>query len=327
MADPTATNLFGVPLDQNNLNTLRQSMGPSSPKEQLRTFMSSQPQQSHSYEEKSGKHKGVAGTARSVLGFLGDFLLKKIGMPAMYGPGEEERKLNAAWEGHEQDPQAAIDRVTDVNYTEGQKLRNSESDNERLRAQQKSTAELRDARIQASQEAGLQKARVYAASGINSTNGWTPEKLTRDWSALRNQMISAGKRQGYDLSDDIPETADPVAINGFLDANVGLGTQRAQWLTERRDDRTYEMAGKRDQTTRRGQDLSHEDRQAAEAGRTDRNELNEGGRNDRNTRNERGRNERSSSLERGRNTRFENKPPAQGKIVTLPDGRKVKIKG
>lgn len=332
MADPTATNLFGVPLDQNSLGSLQQDIGSTGPAAQLKQYMGSRPQASHRYEEQSGKHKGAAGTARNVLGFLGDFLLKKIGMPAMYGPGEEERKLNAAWQGHEQDPQAALDRVTDVNYNAGIKQRDQYDDNQRLAAQQQSTAALRQERVDTMQEKTRTSVLDRTARYMNGIAGLPPEKRAEAYANGRKLWANSATVRGdpalqAQLDDFFPEKYDEGVVTGSIGQFVPVATQWNQAITSNRDSNNYEMAGKRDQTTRRGQDLSHTDRQAAEAGRTDRNTLNEGGRNERNTLNEGGRNDRTTTTEAGKDRRTLVKPPAQGRVVTLPDGRKVRIKG
>lgn len=77
------------------------------------------------YVERDAKHTGLGGVARDILGTLGDFLLTRLRMPAMYGPAQANRRLSSALQGYEQDPESAINRVTSINPTYGMQLRDN----------------------------------------------------------------------------------------------------------------------------------------------------------------------------------------------------------
>lgn len=252
MADPTApqtTPLFGVPV------------APQAAPAPV-AAPAAAPQK---YEEKDGKHRGVAGVARDILGTLGDFLLTRLHMPAMYAPAQKERKLAAAQEGYDTDPLGAINRATSVDPVFGAKLRDQYIDNQRLQAGQESTAEARNARLALAQEAQNQRTRGYAASMLGSMTTWDDKKREQFYPQMRQQVLGAAKRQGLDLSGELPETFDPTALDAFIDGAVPVGTQRAQRLTKERIDNQDEQAGARIGTTIRGQDLSHQDRVSGQA--------------------------------------------------------------
>jgi hypothetical protein len=252
--DPTApqtTPLFGVPVAPQANPVAAPVAAPAAP-----------PQR---YEEKDGKHRGVAGVARDILGTLGDFLLTRLHMPAMYAPAQKERKLASAQEGYDTDPLGAINRVTSIDPVFGAKLRDQYIDNQRLQAGQESTVEARNARLALAQDAQNQRTRGYAASMLGSMTTWDDKKREQFYPQMRQQVLSAAQRQGLDLSGELPETFDPTALDAFIDGAVPVGTQRAQRLTKERIDNQDEQAGARIDTTRRGQDISSADRAAGRA--------------------------------------------------------------
>lgn len=235
------TSLFGVPVQSGIEAGIKNIMSGVDPAAAQRV-QAAAPAQEHRYVERSGKHKGIAGVARDILGTLGDFLLTRLHMPAMYGPSQQQRKLEAAWQGHDEDPMAAIDRVTDVDFNTGNKLRDQYIDNKRQQALVDSTAETRAARVALATEALNSKIRMYGASMLGSMSNWSEDKRKQFYPQMREQVINAGKRQGLDLSGELPEDYDPVKLDAFIDAAVPVGTQRAQRLTGQRDLQHYEVA-------------------------------------------------------------------------------------
>ena len=230
------TPLFGVPIPEG------QQVQQTDPLELLGNLRSLQPNAGeHTYVEHSGKHKGVAGVARDILGTLGDFLLTRLHMPAMYGPGQQQRKLNAAWQGHDIDPQAALDRVTDVNFEQGNKLRNTYADNARADAAQASTAETREGRLAIANDLKDQSVRKFTGDMLESMSGWDEAKRVKFYPQVRDRIISAGKRQGYDLSEDLPEQYSPETapiIDAFISGAVPVATQRQQVINQQKADET-----------------------------------------------------------------------------------------
>jgi hypothetical protein len=109
------------------------------------------------------------------------------------------------------------------------------------------------------------RTRGYAASMLGSMATWDDAKRQQFYPQMRDQVINAGKRQGLDLSGELPEKFDPTALDAFIDGAVPVGTQRAQRLTKERIDNQDEQAGARVAATERGQDLSHADRQSGQA--------------------------------------------------------------
>jgi hypothetical protein len=253
MADPTApqtTPLFGVPIAAAGAPQAAPVAAPAAPQV---------------YREQDGKHRGVAGVARDILGTLGDFLLTRLHMPAMYAPAQKSRKLAAAEANIDTDPIGAIQQVSSLDPVFGAKLRDQYIDNQRLAATQASTTEARNARLAQAQEGVNLRTRGYAASMLGSMATWDDAKRQQFYPQMRDQVINAGKRQGLDLSGELPEKFDPTALDAFIDGAVPVGTQRAQRLTKERIDNQDEQAGARVAATERGQDLSHADRQSGQA--------------------------------------------------------------
>lgn len=194
------------------------------------------PRAPQAYQEQSGKHKGVAGVARDILGTLGDFLLTRLRMPAMYAPAQRDRKLAAAQTNTDTDPIGAIQQVSSLDPVFGAKLRDQYIDNKRLEASQASTIEARDSRLALAQEAQNLRTRSYAASMLESMASWDDAKRKQFYPQVRQQVLSAGKRQGLDLSDDLPAEFDATTLDAFIDGAVPVGTQRAHRLTKERID-------------------------------------------------------------------------------------------
>lgn len=303
MADPTApqnTPLFGVPLaPQPAAPVATTPVAPASPQR---------------YEEKDGKHRGVAGVARDILGTLGDFLLTRLRMPAMYGPAQQKRKLAAAQEGYESDPLGAINRVTSIDPVFGAKLRDQYIDNQRLAATQESTAEARNQRLGLANEAANQRTRTYAASMLGSMGTWDEAKRQQFYPQMREQVINAGKRQGLDLSAELPEAYDGVALDAFIDGAVPVGTQRTQRLSGDRIEATIRGQDVRSADVRRGQDIASGDRAAGRATTERGQDLTAGGRAASDATTRRGQDIRSRDTQRGQDLRPQKFTPDPNKI-------------
>lgn len=253
MADPTTpqmTPLFGVPVAP--VQPTATPVAPVAP-----------PAPPQRYVEQDGKHKGVAGVARDILGTLGDFLLTRLRMPAMYGPAQERRRLAAAQEGIETDPLGAIQRVSSLDPVFGARLRDQYIDNQRQAAAQASTAEAREARLAAAQTVQNDRTRSRAAAMLGTMATWDDPRRATNYGALREQVLRYGQANGLDLSNELPTEFDPVQLDSFIDGAVPVGTQRAQRLTRERMDQQQDQFEQRDATTRRGQDIASGDRAAS----------------------------------------------------------------
>jgi hypothetical protein len=238
MADPTApqtTSLFGVPL--NGQPAAPTGATPVAPKQ---------------YKEQDGKHRGVAGVARDILGTLGDFLLTRLHMPAMYAPAQRARKLSAAQANIDTDPVGSIQQVSSIDPVVGAKLRDQYIDNSRLAASQASTAEARDARL--AQAAALQneKNRNTSASYLGSLVGVPEADRANNYAAIRQRLLSRYGTSDPQLANDLPETYDPIAVDSFIDGAVPVGTQRSQRLQATRD-----AATDADRDAARGERVRH----------------------------------------------------------------------
>ncbi len=255
MADPTVqqtTPLFGVPMG---------GVAPvAAPPQAAPVAAPAQPQR---YVEQDGKHRGVAGVARDILGTLGDFLLTRLRLPAMYGPAQERRRLAAAQANIDSDPVGAIQQVSSIDPVFGAKLRDQYIDNNRLAATQASTAEARDARLAQAQALTDDRTRSRAAAMLGTMATWDDTRRATNYGALRDQAIRYAQANGLDLSNELPTEFDPVQLDSFIDSSVPVGTQRAQRLTRERMDQQQDQFEQRDATTRRGQDIASGDRAAS----------------------------------------------------------------
>lgn len=318
MADPTApspqtaqfTPLFGVPLGGAATVAPPQatSVAPPTP---------AQPQR---YVEQDGKHRGIAGVARDILGTLGDFLLTRLQLPAMYGPAQRNRRLAAAQQNIDTDPVGAIQQVSSIDPVFGAKLRDQYIDNQRLAAVQASTAEARDARLAAARAVQDDRTRSRAAAMFGTMATWDDNRRAQNYGALRDQVLRYGKAQGLDMSNELPETWDntttPVALDSFIDGAVPVGTQRSQRLTRERMDQQQSQFDQRDATTRRGQDITSGDRRRGQ-------DITARGQDIRSADTRRGQDVRSADTRRGQDMRPQKFVPDPNKIY-VQGGRRFR---
>ena len=226
------TPMFGVPMTTPN--------APIMPV-QNRTMV--QPSgQSHTFKETSGKHRGIAGVARNVLGTLGDFLLKNIGFDPIYAPAQQKRKMNEAWQGHEVDPVAAIDRITSINFKEGTRLANEYADNARQDAANAVTAQDRAAALAKAEAAEAAKARSISLNMLNTV--FDKEEIKRP--ATYDAVKALIKKQNPGL--ELPDTYDETALKAIVAGEVPV---KDQIRIENQDDQAEE----RIQVTREGQTI------------------------------------------------------------------------
>lgn len=203
-----------------------------------------------------GKHHGIAGLARDVLGTLGDFLLTRLHMPAMYAPAQHQRELEEAAQNFQTDPLGAIQKVGHVDFGAGQKMYDTYIDNQRQQALASSTIESRNARLSAAQDALAAKTRNTAGAYLGSLDRETdPAKKAALYASLRPQLLALGAKNKVDFSDELPETYNPDVVDAFMNGGVPLGRQRSQTITQDRNDNTNDRAIDRNNTTNRGIDV------------------------------------------------------------------------
>ena len=244
--DPTqATPSFGVPL-----NT-----APAAPSQTPAAQPAPQ-----KYVEQDGKHKGVAGVARDILGTLGDFLLTKLGVGPMYAPAQRQRKLAIAQQSFNEDPLGAINQVTSIDANMGAKMREQFIDNQRIAAQNAATNKQRDSRLALAKQAQDEKTSGVAASMLGSMHDWTDEERKQKYPTMRKTVIDIAKRKGLDLSSDLPEEFDEATLDAFISGAVPVTQQRAQLLTKDRNEALEDLGKARIETTRRGQTITSNDR-------------------------------------------------------------------
>lgn len=242
-APPGTTPLFNVPVSNGRENA------PAA------VDFSSIPDANVPEPRRQGRHDGVQGVARDILGTLGDFLLTRLRLPAMYAPAQRQRRLNEAFEGFEQNPEEAIRRVTEVDFTQGQRLREQNVDNQRLAAAQASTAEAREARLQLQRDAAAQRGHAVVSGLLNTLSGMSEEDRRRNYPMMRDRARAAAAQRGLTLSpQEVPDNYDPIALDAYLNSNVPVGTQRTQLMNSKNREIVNDLAADRlDETVRHNQ--------------------------------------------------------------------------
>lgn len=255
MADPTVTPLFGVPTSTPTPTpTITSSPAPAD------AGVGAGP--APLPEPRKPKRQGFVDDA---LGFLGDFLLSRLRMGTPYRDAKKNEQLQIASEGFDQNPDEAFRRMAAVDWNAASKFRDQYIDNTRLAAQNASTAEARDSRLALAREAQTGKNRGIAASYFGSLTGVPEGERAATYAGLRSKMLSAYGGSDPELANLLPETYDPIAVDAFLDSTVPVGMQRQQRLTKTRIDNQDEQFDRRDETTRRGQDITSGDKAAGRA--------------------------------------------------------------
>ena len=175
--------------------------------------------QSHTYEEQDGKHTGLAGTGRDILGFLGDFLLKKIGMPAMYAPAQQQRQLDAAGQGFDQDPSAAIDRIKSVDFNRGVQMQQNQQSADSLNNYRESSEQRRLAAIADSQDKMKNR-------NEDRANGMLQSLFDNDgnFNAAKYAMMKPTIDKLYP-GQNLPETSDGEDIRARIGGTLGAKAQ------------------------------------------------------------------------------------------------------
>lgn len=213
------------------------------------------------YEEHDPRHTGVAGIARTILGTLGDFLLTRLHMPAMYAPAQQQREIAAAGQGiNSSDPQqqqSALNRVSGVDFSKGQSYQNTITDNNRLAAQQAATMEARNSRLAIAQETRRDTTKKMVASYFNGIVNLPPDKQAEAYANGRRLQLNSASIQNdpelkQELSDLYPETYDPLTVSSSIGGSVPVATQWAQAITSHRDANHEADAERSDTTANRG---------------------------------------------------------------------------
>jgi hypothetical protein len=214
---------------------------------------------------------GITGSHHSgfqnVLGFLGDFLLSRMQMGTPYHDARQNEKLNAARIADEQSGDTTYARTGALNPAWAAQLQNRTLDNNRANASLAATAEMRKQREDDQREKVREGARNMAASYINGLDPKSPTfpeeyKLARTRLLTSSASIRADKDLVEELSNLYPEDANPNMIHAALAGRVPIAKQWDQAITEKRDANTAQLGKDRLGVTVRGQDLTHNDRQA-----------------------------------------------------------------
>lgn len=235
MADPTApqtTPLFGVPVNQ--------TPGP---------IQKTQPTQPQGVPKKHG-------TVDNILGFLGDFLTSRLRMGTPYRDARQAEKLNAARLADMQDPSQTFSQTGNFDPALAARLQGQATDDARLKASQLSVEEMRAARTEAAREKARADVLGRAAGYFNSLAS-DPKDIETRYAAGRQLWKNSGFVKNdpelmQTLEDMYPEKFDPAMITSSIGASVPVSTQWAQRLQANRD-----AATDADRDATRGERIRH----------------------------------------------------------------------
>lgn len=214
---------------------------------------------SHTYEEQDGKHQGIAGIGRDILGTLGDFLLTRLHLPAMYAPAQHQRELDAAWQGHEDDPQAAADRVASVDFNQGQNISKQIQNQQSTDAYRRSAADLRNSRMQAIQDAADTKNRLSAQAYLNTLfkpDGTPIDKFPEAYSQVKKNIAATYGARSPSIMSALPDDADPDQISMFVKAGIPVATAKSQDLRQQQIDNNLDLGTDRNEIGQQNADTA-----------------------------------------------------------------------
>ena len=209
------------------------------------------------------RHSGVQGVARDILGGLGDFLLTRLKMKPMYADSKRQHELNYASRGLDSPDQAvsdeALNRIQGIDYGLGMKARDMVTDNRRLAAAQANTQEARDARLTFQRNQELERQRNVLGNFVNGLATRPETERAKTYEQMLPKFI-----QNYpEAAKDLPDSYDPTLLDAYADSRVPVGAQRTLRLSKDKMDQQGDQFNTRNETTIRGQNLSHQDRQAS----------------------------------------------------------------
>jgi hypothetical protein len=252
MAD--LTSMFNVPTGINRIlgnPDNSQNQIPQQPQYQAQAQAQAQPSPTQAQPPTSGlteqdqawkqRHSGAGGVARSILGTLGDFLLTKLHMPALYGDSQKQHELNYAFDGaggNSPDPAAQLNAaraVQQVDFKQGNALYDRIADNQRQAAMLASTTESRDARMAYMQNTIDDKYRNTGKAYLNSILSEPDDtKAAAMYSQARDNYIRGGlgKNPKGDWAGDLPETFNRDVLNQFVTGAIPVAKQVDQSLRE-----------------------------------------------------------------------------------------------
>lgn len=146
---------------------------------------------------------GIKGTARDILGILGDALLAFNGRGPQYGPRRQQERVEDAMTAYDFDPEGALRKLMQVDPEAGIKLQNSRN----LDLYRQGVLTNQEARIEAAarKQEDLQLQRGMGVMASIARAGDSKEM----WPKTAAMMRETASNLGIDLPYDIPDEYDP----------------------------------------------------------------------------------------------------------------------
>ena len=175
----------------------------------------------------AARHSGVAGVARDIFGTLGDFLLTRMHMPAMYAPSQVNHAENYAYQGFDpKDPNGqgsldAINRVRGVDFKTGNALANTVADNTRLTATANANQDYHKQMEDIKQAAVDDNTRRNVSNALNSLidtrTGKPYPNAAETFEKLKPQLTRYMTVRKLDpKAEGFPDTFDPDTIGATV---------------------------------------------------------------------------------------------------------------
>lgn len=179
--------------------------------------------------------RGFKAKEPSFLGRMADAFLVERGGKPVYGPKKDQENMMRAMEGFTQDPMEALRRIAQIPGHQEQALQlyNQIIDNQRSQGTLDRQNKAFDLKIE-------EIARDRVASMLGAVQPGDAEGYAK----MRQRALAYGQAKGFDFSQELPEDATQLDIDGFRYGEVPVARQmqlddartyRGQVLDERRN--------------------------------------------------------------------------------------------
>lgn len=201
------------------------------------------------------EHKGLfglKGTARNVLGTIGDALLINSGAPPLFRQQVQREEQEDALADYNTDPEGAINRLAKVNPDAAAKMRaNLFKQRKAEYDQQVKTEEIAYERQQDSlfngikQEEAARDAKKFEAEQFVRNRGIAGQILTtanaQNYSQIKDRIANIFKERGEDLPVNLPDTYDKTTIDALIRSSIDVEDNLRIAQRETQDERTFRL--------------------------------------------------------------------------------------
>lgn len=176
---------------------------------------------------------GLHGTARDVLGLLGDALLMGGGGQPVYSLGRQNERVGDALLGMKDDPLKAIAGVAGVDRAAGERYYDSYLDSQDREATRNQNQQNFNTTTEFNR---TKEGNDNTAKHLPSLAGYITSSNEKTWPQIRERVLSASKRLGVTLPYDLPEQYDPTVAAAYKD--IAINPQAAANLAATNNYRT-----------------------------------------------------------------------------------------